>query len=126
MFLCPDLVNICHKNTFDPYFILRSVDAGNDYSKSTLIMTVIKQEKLVFILVILYIRKHLHVFTKLFTGARASKNLQFWVSNSQNNRNAQPQHEPSLTMCIPLHMCKCISVYTCAFFCKLLLCSFIQ
>ena len=25
MFLCPDLVNIFHKNTFDPYFILRSV-----------------------------------------------------------------------------------------------------
>ena len=26
MFLCPDLVNIFHKNTFDPYFILRSVN----------------------------------------------------------------------------------------------------
>ena len=27
MFLCPDLVNNFHKNTFDPYFILRSVDS---------------------------------------------------------------------------------------------------
>ena len=25
MFLCPDLVKLFHKNTFDPYFILRSV-----------------------------------------------------------------------------------------------------
>ena len=30
---------------------------GNYYSKSTFIMTLIKQEKLVFILVILYIRE---------------------------------------------------------------------
>ena len=31
-------------------------------------MTLIKQEKLVFLLVILYIRKYLCVFTKLFTA----------------------------------------------------------
>ena len=37
-------------------------EAGNYYSKSTFVMTVIKQEKLVFILVILYIRKYLCVY----------------------------------------------------------------
>ena len=48
-------------------------------------MTRIKQEKLVFILVILYIRGYLCVFTKLFTGNRVSEDFQFWVSDSRNN-----------------------------------------
>ena len=39
-------------------------------------MTRIKQEKLVFILVILYIRECLCVFTKLFTGTRVFEDLQ--------------------------------------------------
>ena len=43
-----------------PYeLFLIYVEAGNDYSKSTFIMTLIKQEKLVFILVILYIQEYL-------------------------------------------------------------------
>ena len=49
-------------------------------------MTQIKQEKLVFILVILYIQEYLCVFTKLFTGTRVSEDFQFWVSGSGNNR----------------------------------------
>ena len=40
-----------------------NTEAGNYYSKSTFIMTLIKQEKLVFILVILYIREYLCFFT---------------------------------------------------------------
>ena len=47
-------------------------------------MTLIKQEKLVFVLVILYIREYLCVFTKLFTGARVSED--FRVSGSRNNQ----------------------------------------
>ena len=43
-------------------------------------MTLIKQEKLVFILVILYIREY--VFTKLFMGTQVSKDFQFRVSGS--------------------------------------------
>ena len=46
-----------------------------------------------FILVILYIREYLHVhvhfvcvFTKLFTGTRASEDVKFWVSGSRNNQ----------------------------------------
>ena len=49
-------------------------------------MTLMKEEKLVFILVTLYIREYLRDFTKLFTGTRVSKDFQFWVSSSQNNR----------------------------------------
>ena len=45
-----------------------------------------KTEKLVFILVILYIQKYLTVFTKLFAGTRVSKDFLFWVSGSRNNR----------------------------------------
>ena len=42
-------------------------------------MTLIKQEKLVFILVILYIQEYLCAFTKLFTGTRVSEDFQFRV-----------------------------------------------
>ena len=49
-------------------------------------MTLIKQEKPVFISVILYIRKYLCVFTKLFTGTRVSKDFQLRVSGYRNNR----------------------------------------
>ena len=47
-------------------------------SKSTFTVTEIKQEKLVFVLVILCIREYLRhrVFTKLFTGTRVSEDLQ--------------------------------------------------
>ena len=53
-----------------------------------------KQEKLVFILVILYIQEYLCVlyiqeylcvFTKLFTGTRVSGDFQFRLSGSRNN-----------------------------------------
>ena len=40
---------------------------------------------------ILYIKEYLRVFTKLFTGARASEDFQFRLSGSRNNRNTQPQ-----------------------------------
>ena len=54
-------------------------------------MTLIKQEILVFILIILYIREYLCVFTKLFTGNWVSDDFQFRVSCSRNNfENAQP------------------------------------
>ena len=43
-----------------------NIEAGNDYSKSTFIMILIKQDNIVFILVILFIRHYLSVFTKLF------------------------------------------------------------
>ena len=62
------------------------VTSCNYCSKSTFIMTLIKQENLVFILVILYIREYLRVFTKLFTGTWVSEDFQFWVSGSRNNR----------------------------------------
>ena len=45
-------------------------------------MTQIKQEKLVFILVILYIQEYLRVYKKLFMGTRVSKDFKFWVSGS--------------------------------------------
>ena len=46
----------------------------------------LKQEHLVFILVILYIGEYLCVVIKLFTGTRVSKDFQFRVSGSRNNR----------------------------------------
>ena len=67
-----------------------NVEMGNNYSKSTFIMTLIKQEKLVFILVILYIREYLCVFTKLFMGTRVSKDFQFRISVPEITDNAQP------------------------------------
>ena len=67
--------------------VVFNIEVGNYYSKSTFIMTLIKQEKLVFILVILYIQEYLCVFAKLFTGNRMSEDFQFWVSGSWNNRN---------------------------------------
>ena len=66
--------------------VVFNIEARNDYSsKSTFIMTLIKQENLVFILVILYIQEYLFVFTKLFTGTRVSEDFQFWVSDYGNN-----------------------------------------
>ena len=68
--------------------VVFNIKAGNDYStcKSTFIMTLIKQEKLVFILVILYIREYLYVFTNcLQTCTRISEDFQFRISGSQNN-----------------------------------------
>ena len=66
--------------------VVFNIEVGNVYSKSTFIMTLIKQEKLVFILVILYIREYLCVFIKLFTGTRVSEDFTFRVSGSRNNR----------------------------------------
>ena len=61
--------------------VIFNIEAGNYYSKSTFIMTLIKQEKLVFILVIvyMYIREYLCVFVY---GTRVSKDFQFRVSGS--------------------------------------------
>ena len=56
--------------------VVFNIEAGNYYS-NTFIVTLIKQENLVFILGILYIREYLCVFTKLFTGTRVSKDFQF-------------------------------------------------
>ena len=61
--------------------VIFNVEAGNYYSKSTFIMTLIKQEKLVFI-----IRDYLCVFTKLFTGTWVSEDFKFWIFGSRNNR----------------------------------------
>ena len=46
--------------------VVLNIEAGNYYSKSTFIVTLIKQEKLVFVLVILYIREYLRVFTIVY------------------------------------------------------------
>ena len=64
--------------------VVFNIKAWNYYSKSTFIVTLIKQEKLVFILVILCIREYLCVFTKLFTGSwnnRKYTALCFTVNN---------------------------------------------
>ena len=58
--------------------MLRVVFNSSNYSsKSAFIMTLIKQEKLVFILVIAYMynRKYLRFLTKLFTGTRVSEDF---------------------------------------------------
>ena len=47
--------------------VIFKIETGNYYSKSTFIMTLIKQENLVFILVILYIREYL-CFDKIVYG----------------------------------------------------------
>ena len=57
--------------------VVFNTEAGNYYSKSTFIMTQIKQENLVFIVVILCIRECLCVFTKMFTGTQVSEDFQF-------------------------------------------------
>ena len=88
-----------NNSTTRPALII--IEVGNYYSKSTFIMTLIKQEKLVFVLVISgssYV-----FFTKLFTGTRRFPILgirfQFWVGLSGSNfgypvpeitENAQP------------------------------------
>ena len=56
------------------------------------ILTLIKQEKLVCILVILYIQEYSRVFTKLFTGTRVSEDVQFHVSGSRNNQKRTALH----------------------------------
>ena len=66
--------------------VIFNIEAGNYYSKSTFITILIKHEKLVFMLVILYIREYLYVFTKLFTSNRVSEDFQFQVSGSWNNQ----------------------------------------
>ena len=65
--------------------VVFNIEAGNYYSKPTFIMGQIKQEKLVFILVILYIQEYLCVLTKLFMDTQVSEDFQFRVSGSQNN-----------------------------------------
>ena len=44
--------------------VVFNIDARNYYSKSTFNTSLIKQETVLFILVILYIREYLYVFTK--------------------------------------------------------------
>ena len=58
----------------------------SNYSNYTFIVTLIKQEKHVFALVIVYIRVYLRVFTKLFTGIQVSEDFKFRVSGNRNNR----------------------------------------
>ena len=78
--------------------VIFNIEAGNYYSKSTFIMTLIKQEKLVFMLVILYIREYLCVFTKLFMGTvypkisnfEYPKNSNFGCPVPEITDNAQP------------------------------------
>ena len=64
--------------------VVFNIEAENYYRRYTFITTLIKQEKHVFILVILYIWEHLCVFTKLFSGIR-----RFLVP--EITKNAQPQ-----------------------------------
>ena len=77
-----------------------------------------------FILVISYIREYLHVFTKLFTGTRVSKDFQIWLSGSRNtkNDNTQPYtythvyvhvHRLGVRMCLkPFFHCLYITSYS--------------
>ena len=60
--------------------IVFNTEAGNYYSKSTFIVTLIKQEKLVFILVILYIREYYVFMQNCLLLSRYPK-----ISNFQNN-----------------------------------------
>ena len=69
--------------------VVFNIEAGNYCSKSTFIRTLIKQEKLVFILVISYIQEYLCVFTELFTSTQVSEDFLFRVSGSRT-KNAQP------------------------------------
>ena len=56
----------------DATIVVFNIEAGNYYSKSTFIMTLIKQEKLVFISVILYIWEYLfgsiYCYSKIVYG----------------------------------------------------------
>ena len=69
-----------HRGCYESFLILFFTEAGNYYS-NPFIMTLIKQDNLVFILVILYIREYFCVFIKLFTltGNQISKDFQFRV-----------------------------------------------
>ena len=67
------------------------IEAGNYDSKSTFIMTLIKQEKLV--LIIGYLLEYLRVFTKLFT-----EDFQFRVFGSRNNRKRPASEMSKLLM----------------------------
>ena len=48
--------------------VVFNIEAGNYYSEPTFIMTIIKQEKLVFILFIVYIREYLCGFYNIVCG----------------------------------------------------------
>ena len=70
--------------------VVFNIEAGNYY-------------ELVFILVILYILEYLCGFTKLFTGTRVSKDFQFQVSGSRNNKKRT-------TLGVVTCTCMCIHV----------------
>ena len=80
--------------------VVFNIETRNYYSKSTFNMTLIKQEKLVFILVIVYIQQYLCVFIKLFTGTRASEDFQYQVTGSRNNRKCTALVVKLLTLSI--------------------------
>ena len=68
-----------------------NIKAGNYYSKSTFIMTLIKRENLVFILVILYTSGVVICFTKLFIAyPRYPKISNFGYPVPEITENAQP------------------------------------
>ena len=70
--------------------VIFNIEAGNYYSKSTFIMTLIKQEKLVFILVILYIQEYLRVLTKKLRVPRYPKISNFGYPVPEITEYAQP------------------------------------
>ena len=67
-------------------------------------MALIKQEKLVFVLVILYIQEYLCVNYKLFTSTQVSEDFQFRVSGSQNNRKCTAVDETGWRIVYHLYM----------------------
>ena len=80
--------------------VVFNIEAENYYRESTFFMTLIKQEKLVFLLVfVVYIQEYLRIFTKLFAGTRVSEDFQFWLSGSRNNQKCTAL-SPLLTITI--------------------------
>ena len=94
--------------------VVFNIEAGNDYSKSTFIMTLIKQEKVVFILVILYIREYLCVFTKLFMNNLVSEDFQFWISGSRYNQESTALTR-STQPCVKIDRQRSINLEACIF-----------
>ena len=69
--------------------VVFNIEARNYYSKSTFIRTLIKQEKLVFILVILYIREYL-CLKQIVWALRYAKISKFGYPVPKITNNTQP------------------------------------
>ena len=82
-----EISNILIKCRVQGMGVVFNIEAGNDYNVHSFIMTRIKQEKLVFILVILYIQEYLWVFTNCLRVPGYPQDFQFL--NPEITENAQ-------------------------------------